>query len=186
MKTVRIDDLLHWAYIREKVENARPPGLDLGIIIRPRGHASSASSERIGAAVGSSSNLGFEAPRDAYAVERAVRMSGAAYQLRLFVLAYDCRPPDWIANPVIHWEIGRAEYGEWRRKSGRKQRRVTWYHVRPIGDLPAIVEEARNNYRAWARGIAKAHALLSEPGALQDHQLDQWLPPLEPWQTSVA
>jgi hypothetical protein len=72
--------------LRENIELARPQGLNLGVIIRPRGFAKSASSERISAA----------------SLVRSIAKLG--------------EPPDWTPAPIITWEMGAPLYGRWDRK----------------------------------------------------------------------
>jgi hypothetical protein len=177
-KAVAIDTLLHWAFAREKVHLARPPGLDIGVRLKPRGFAAQSSSERIGAAVGSSMNLGFEAPRDAYAVAAAVAaLRGDAGLVREYALIGEA--PDWTPYPVIWWERGPPIYG--RDHRGRVGRRVVAYCVAARGDLDALVDERRAVYGRWAAGVAAVHGALVENDALSDHVLTQVLPPPQPW-----
>lgn len=177
VKTARIDDLLHWAFVREKVENARQPGLDLGVILKPRGWSRSASSEQIGAGGRASGNIGYEAPRDAYVVAKAVRTLPRDAAKTVLDVTWCGSPPDWIPDPQVRWEKGPPLYGRY----GKKRHRLIGYAVTARGDVPAIVDEARAHYLEWAWAMTRLHADLSSPGVLRDHQLDQWLPPAEPW-----
>lgn len=178
LKAVTAAELLHWAFAREKVHLARLPGFDAGPRLKPRGHAATASSERIGAAVGSSMNLGFEAPRDAYAVAAAVAGIGHdAVLVRERALIGE--PPDWTPYPAIWWEQGAPIYGKDAR--GRHGRRIVGYAVYARGDLAAIVDERRSVYRRWAVGVAVVHATLVAQDMLADHALTDALPALEPW-----
>lgn len=176
INTVKTEDLLHWAFAREKVHMARAAGLDAGMRLRPQGFAKSSSSERIGAAVGSSMNLGFEAPRDAYAAMAAVMaLGGDAALVRERALIGT--PPEWTPDPVIWFEQGPPLVG----KDKRNRRIIVGYCVFSRGDLPALVEARRATYRRWAQGITRVHARLMQPGVLADHALSLELPPFEPW-----
>jgi len=93
-KTIAIETLLEWAYVRENVHLAREPGWQ-GAVFNP-GWGGRDSTERIGAAVGSSMNLGFVAPADAYAVRDAVEACGAANLVRAYAMTG--RRPDWIPS----------------------------------------------------------------------------------------
>lgn len=177
LKAVGTAELLQWAYAREKVHLARPCGMDFGVRLRPRGFAAASSSERIGAAVGSSMNLGFEAPRDAYAVAEAVQGSGEAKLLWEYAMIGHA--PDWAPDPVIRWEQGPPIYG--RDGRGRSGRRIVGYAVAARGDLPAQIEARRRVYARWAAGIARVRKLLLDAQALTRHTLTDELPPLTPW-----
>jgi hypothetical protein len=174
---VTVDALLHWAYAREKVHLARLPGLDMGARLRPRGFATSASSERVGAAVGSSMNMGFEAPRDAYAVASVVNGVRDAALLRERALIGEA--PDWTPRPVVTWEQGPAIYG--RDAKGRVGRRIVAYVVFARGDLPAIVEERRAVYSRWVAALSAVRDALVADDLLADHVLVDDLPATAPW-----
>ncbi len=174
-KTVTVEEALHWAYARELVHRAREPGLGAAARFAPRGFAAVASSERIGAAVGSSMNLGFEAPRDAYTVMAAVNACGEPRLVREYAMTGE--RPDWTPHPALWWEQGPPMMG----KDERKRRIVIGYTVFLRGDLDALVAERRNVYRRWAMAVARVHELLSQPGALADRALAGVLPPYEPW-----
>ncbi|HEY4112876.1 MAG TPA: hypothetical protein VGM17_02340 [Rhizomicrobium sp.] len=169
---------MNWAYAREKVHLARPQGSEPA----PRSRAPRAgcadSSDRCGAMISTSLNLGFEAPADAYAVAWAVESVGRmARVVREYGLIGS--RPDWTPRPVITVERGKTGYTL--EIVNRKRRPCAFRMVRFAGDLPAIVEERRRAYSAWARAIALVHARLAEPGALAAHNLSGDLPPISPW-----
>lgn len=176
-KAVATADLLQWAYGREKVHLARPEGFAGAVMMSPRGFATVASSERIGAAVGSSMNLGFEAPRDAYAVASAVQKSGEAKLLWEYALIGHA--PDWTPNPEVWWEQGPPIYG--RDGRGRTGRRIIGYTVAVRGDLAETVDERRRVYGRWAGAMARVRQRLLDSQALTAHALTAELPPLTPW-----
>ena len=176
-KTIAIETLLEWAYVREKVRLAREPGWQ-GAVFNP-GWGGRDSTERIGAAVGSSMNLGFVAPADAYAVRDAVEACGAAKLVRDYAMT--ARRPDWIPQPQVRTRPGSYFAVADPDLKGRRGRPVivegwTFFWC---GDLPEIVEERRQTYRRWARAIARVHEVLA--GRLHDHKLTADLPPVEPW-----
>lgn len=178
LPVLTVEGLLQWAYGHEKVHLAREPGMDGAMRARPAGFAAQSSSERIGAAVGTSLNLGFEAPADAYAVARAVEASGAAHLLREYALAGG--RPDWTPRPAIVAVPGGGGHVAHTDAKGRTR----LYPFRTFsyrGDLPAIVAERRAIYGRWARGVAAVHAALSQPGALVAYALTGDAPPLAPW-----
>lgn len=176
-KIISIEELLYWAYAREKVHLARAPGLDVATSFTPRGFPGQASSERIGTAVGSSLNLGFEAPRDAYAVRHAVGRSGEPALVMQRALIG--KPPDWTPYPVITWDKGPPIYG--RVLIQKRRIKIIGYWVYARGDLPEIVDERRSVYGRWAHALRRLHAALSAPGMLADHDLADDLPPRAPW-----
>lgn len=169
--------LLEWAYVREKVHLARDPGWQ-GAVFNP-GWGGRDSSERIGAAVGSSMNLGFVAPADAYAVRDAVAACGAEGLVRNYALTGST--PDWIPNPRMHSRPGKyfaVADPDLKDRRGRPVVVEGWTFFWS-GDLPAIVEERRQTYRRWATALARVHAALV--GTLRDHELTDRLPAIEPW-----
>lgn len=174
---IAVAALLQWAYGREKVHLARPEGFAGAVMMPPRGFATVASSERIGAAVGSSMNLGFEAPRDAYAVASAVQKSGEAKLLWEYALIGHA--PDWTPNPEVWWEQGPPIYG--RDGRGRTGRRIIGYTVAVRGDLAETVDERRRVYGRWAGAMARVRQRLLDSQALTAHALTAELPPLKPW-----
>jgi|GEM_PF-6622326 hypothetical protein len=178
-KTIAIEALLEWAYGREKVHLAREPGFGESGLFRPRGFGGTDSCERIGAAVGSSMNLGFVAPADAYAVRDAIEACGAAKLVRDYAIT--ARRPDWIPQPKVRTRPGAYFAVADPELKGYKGKPVivegwtfTW-----SGDLPQIVEERRQTYRRWAMAVARVHDALA--GRLRDHELTGDLPTEEPW-----
>jgi hypothetical protein len=174
-----VEWLLNWAYAREKVHLARMQGMGAAAGFGPRGYPGAANSERIGAAVGSSMNLGFEAPADAYAVMRAVLLTGRMAGVVREYAIIGARP-DWTPYPSITVErgpTGHALHLDKKRKRHICPFRLFYYR----GDLPEIVAERRQAYERWARAISDVHASLSEPGMLGTHTLADALPPPEPW-----
>jgi len=123
--------------------------------------------------------MGFEAPRDAYAVAEAVSRCGDPGLVRQWALIGEA--PDWTPEPVITWEKGSPIWGRWEKK---RRLRIVGYHVFAHGDVPAIVDERRSVYRRWAIAVAKVHGMLAEPGVLHDHQLAGAPAPLTPWENS--
>lgn len=178
-KTIAIEALLSWAYGREKVHLAREPGFGASALFRPRGFGGVDSCERIGAAVGSSMNLGFVAPADAYAVRDAVAVCGAPGLVRTFAIIGS--RPDWIPSPRIMSRPGHyfaVADPDLKDRKGRPLITEGWTFTWS-GDLPEIVDERRQNYRRWARAIARVHTVLA--GRLVLYALAPDLPPLEPW-----
>jgi len=178
-KTTTIETLLEWAYVREKVHLAREPGFGGSAMFRPRGFFGADSSERIGVGAGSSMNLGFMAPADAYSVRDAVDGCGAANLVRAYAITG--RRPDWIPQPKMHTRPG-AHFAvadpELKGRNGRPIVVEGWTFTWG-GDLPEIVEERRQTYRRWARAIARVHKALA--GRLIEHALLPYVPPVEPW-----
>jgi hypothetical protein len=178
-KAVTIEVLLEWAYGREKVRLAREPSFGESAMFRPRAFGGVDSSQRIGAAVGSSMNLGFMAPADAYAVRDAVEACGAANLVRAYAMTG--RRPDWIPQPKMHTRPGAYFAVADPDLKGRNGRPIViegWTFFW-CGDLPEIVEERRQTYRRWAQGIARVHAELQH--RLVAHALKPDLPPAERW-----
>lgn len=181
LSLVTVEWLLGWAYARERVHLARVPGMGEAVLFAARGFPTSSSSERIGAAVGSSMNLGFEAPADAYAVMHAVDAQGAAAaMLRRYALMGGNARPDWTPRPVIRTQAGAKGQSLHVDASG-KHRLCPFQLFSYRGDLAAIVEERRQVYGAWARGVASVHRALNVPGRLAAYALAPDLPPLAPW-----
>lgn len=178
-KAVTVEWLLNWAYAREKVHLARLPGMGASAVFAPRGFPGASSSERVGVAVGSSMNLGFEAPADAYAVAWAVNDLGRmARPVREYGLMGS--RPDWTPHPVIVAERGRTGNALHIDRRGKR-------HICPFrlfvyrGDVEAIVAERRRGYSAWARAVTQVHGALAAPGVLTAHNLLPSLPPISPW-----
>lgn len=180
LKTVTIEELLTWAFAREKVHIARPEGLGELSGHGPRGWPKASNSERIGASVGSSMNLGFEAPTDAYAVLAAVRAQGPLARMLRDYAIMKARP-DWTPCPEITVERGRTGHTV---HIDRRNKR----HLCPFrsfvyrGDVPAVLAQRRSRYQAWARAMQAVHKLLSRPGVLRAHRLAPDVPPLAPWE----
>jgi hypothetical protein len=178
-KLVDVLTLLEWAFVREQVLRARDPAFGKDAVFRPRGLGGRDSTERIGAAVGTSMNLGFLAPVDAYAVLQAVRCCGEAALVRQHALAMSI--PNWVPCPVVWSQPLRCEMISDPVLKDRKGRPLV-VEVYPFawrGDLPEIVAERRAVYRRWALGVAQVHTALV--GRLADHALTDVLPPPEPW-----
>jgi hypothetical protein len=95
-----LEELLHWAFAREKVHLARLPGLPY------TPHSSGRDSTgAIGMGGGGGNNIGFEAPADAYVVMWAVdALGGIASVVREFALIG--APPPWTPDPVIRVRRG--------------------------------------------------------------------------------
>jgi len=176
-QVVSVEWMLQWAYVREKVQFARLPGLGESPGFAPRGMPSVSSSERIGAAVGTSMNLGFEAPADAYAVKGVVDALTADTKWLVYEHALIGARPDWTPRPQITYRRGGVQY----RRDGKGRLRVDFYVIVWVGDLPEVVAERRRAYLLWARGVKRLHAELSRPGVLRHHRLLNDLPPLQPW-----
>jgi hypothetical protein len=172
-----VEWLLHWAYVREKVHLARPMGSEPETWSRgPR--MGGDSSDKLGAMISSSLNLGFEAHPDAYAVMQA---AGAHDEWRLLRdYAMMASRPDWTPRPVIRTVIGKAGHAMHIDKRGKRtlcQFRLFTYR----GDMPEIVAERRARYRRWACAVADVHRALSKVGALAAHAVSLDLPKLTPW-----
>jgi len=179
-KAVTVEALLTWAYVREKVHLARDPGLGTGAGFRPRGFPGSSSSERIGAAVGSSMNFGFVAPADAYKVRDAVEECGAPGLVRNYALIGS--RPDWTPVPRLKSRPDRkfsVADPDLRDGKGRPCILTGWTFTWS-GDLPEHVDERRERYARWARAISRVHAALA--GRLAQHELLPDLPREKPWQ----
>jgi hypothetical protein len=165
-KTVTLEELLHWAFAREKVHLARLPGLPY------TPHSSGRDSTgAIGMGGGGGNNIGFEAPADAYVVMWAVdALGGIASVVREFALIGS--PPPWTPDPVI-----RVHRGQTVRDPVRHRPSYCEFSYR--GDLPEHLALRRDRYRRWAEALAKLHNSLS--GSLQHHRLSAQVPPPEPW-----
>lgn len=177
-KAVTVEWLLHWAFVREKVHLARLPGLLMGPSLS---QGSRDSLSKIGAAVGSSMNLGFEAPADAYAVKRAVEGLGGADTRLVMECALANAAPDWTPHPVITVERGKTGHAWHLTNRGKKSVSAPFRLFKYRGDLPEIVETRRAVYLQWADAVRRVHAVLSEADMLADHELTAEKPALRPW-----
>jgi hypothetical protein len=97
--------------------------------------------------------------------------------------ATKARRPDWISDPHYGWERGRAVYAHGASRQAATKHRVLFVQVRPSGDDPFDVEEARGVYREWVLCLADLRRSLL--GAkLSAHQISDTLPTTEPWKFS--
>jgi hypothetical protein len=171
--SITIEELLHWAFAREKVHMARPAGMPGLPMMPPRGGRDSTAA--IGGG-GGGMNMGFEAPADAYAVMRAVDdLGGIAGLVREYALIG--APPDWTPHPVI-----RVRHGDTVNDS--RTRKPSFCMFIYVGDLPEHVLQRRQRYARWAQGLAIVHASLADAG-LQRYDLAPDLPPLAPWKITL-
>lgn len=180
---ISIEDLLVWAYGREKVHLAREPGVGAAVSARRLGFSGVDVSERIGHGGRAENNLGFEAPPDAYAVGRVV--DGLSLRAAMLVRHYAVAggEPDYTPWPVVRWERGAAIYGKWPSARGKgDERRVIGYVVSAHGDLPAHVAARRDAYRVWAESLRAIHERLGASGTLRRYALTADLPVLRPWE----
>ncbi len=178
-KAVGVEWLLGWAYAREKVHLARPPGMPLLANVIGAGRD---STSHLGVGSGARNNMGFEAPPDAYAVMRAVDAldRSDAMLVRTYALMGGAARPDWTPMPVIRCEPGKNT-GYALHIDKRKRRTLCPFRTFIYrGDLPEIVAERRRVYRQWAESVAQVHGML-QAGELQHHELTGELPPLAPW-----
>jgi len=185
-KVVSVQWLLHWAYGRERVHLARPYGF--GTVMRVNLRTSGRDSTlALGGGSGGGVNLGFEAPRDAYAVMDAVDAQGAIARLvRVHALSNGC--PDWTPSPQVWVEpgdvVGTAVYDADGKPvlTRRGRRYISEFQMFAFrGDLPEIVAERRRVYGRWRAALRNVHRALSVGGALVAHELSAELPAECPW-----
>lgn len=177
LSLVTVEDLVNWAYGRELVHRARRPGF-AGLLAGGPRSGGFDSSAQLGAGVNSSMNLGFEAPGDAYVVERLVEALPPAMKREVRDYAISGTRPDWIEDPMIVCHRGPAIYGV----NERRRRTLIGYAVSFHGDLPEHVAMMRGKYAAWWDGLLLVRdALRDSPELLTDHAMDDRLPPQKPW-----
>jgi hypothetical protein len=184
-KNIAIEDLLDWAYRREKVHLARDPAL-MGLMHRWSLGGGRDSTDGVGEVmVSTSMNLGFEAPADAYAVAAMVSEvvgDSAAYGLVLHHAKTGGRP-DWVPHPVVTVEKGVPLIG----RDARNRRIVVGYAVSFHGDVPEILDEKRGKYDAWWNALdAVRKALRESSDSLKTYAVTEAMPPQKPWLSADA
>lgn len=169
---ITIEELLFWAFAREKVHLARLSGMPGLPLMVPRGGRDSTSALGGG---GGGMNMGFEAPPDAYAVMHVVDdLGGVASTIREYALTG--KRPEWTPWPVITVRKGDTVIDS-------RSRKPSFCMFIYTGDLPEHVHQRRMRYGRWAQAIADVHATLLRAG-LQRFDLTGDLPPLEPWKNT--
>lgn len=190
---VGVERLLQWAYAQELVHMARPQGVvaELGVRSLAPVCAQSQDLSSLGTFVDTSRNMGFEAPDDAYAIERAVSRLGevvcelpqgccgrglvrglvpeveARFRVSqrsiVFECASRCERPDWVKRPMLGVERNRK--GNLYGKTVRRERMLTMSGVVFVGDMPWDVARARLVYSAWVDALSMLARTLA--GTLQ-------------------
>lgn len=139
-RDMAIEDALIWAFMREKVQLARLPGL--GITGRPVGHGFPHTDPvaRIGCGGHASLNLGFDAPADAYVLQDAVHALPRDYAYTL---------PAWCLSAVNPNPAGRIDLQQLVMRYAATGTRPDYCeHPRPLAAIDGGPVYDMNNHRA--------------------------------------
>lgn len=206
-KAVSIETLLQWAYAQELVHAARPEGIGPEVVnVFDAGMAEMRGD--LMSDIQASKNYGFEAPSDAYVVDNAVRALSSIemelpiesygralarglvpevetrFRVKLGSLvaihALEKKRPDWIEQPVLEVQKGKAYNG----KDERGRRAVTMIAVAFRGDMPWEVARARLLYTAWIDALMVLRVSLA--GRLERFALTGEFPNRAPWPSGKA
>jgi hypothetical protein len=178
-KTIAVEDLLNWAYCREKVHLARPMGVE-GLRFGPPAEPRDSLMTMFSGANHGSMNLGFEAPADAYVVASVAEGLGGLARSLVIQHAKVSTRPDWLPAPSIHFEDDGPMY-DYDKRRGR--RTCVGHMVSPHGDLPEHVEMMRRTYVAWIDGLRCVRdSLRDSVSLLKTFDVSEELPPKKPWE----